>query len=719
MNCGLPILKNARCMFLSRLWILGSLMALLSQCSLARAGQPSDKMRSELEGYIENVTAANASVYNAKDSNGNGMDCAKIIQDPNGGYIAVYHVEQSSGLFSVYLATSTDLIHWTYQVSLGTGASQPTIQLLSNGGFLVLWEQVNSSGADNHIRFNYYSSRANLMVGTVTQTYDAAQSLSTCAEGTPNIYSVNLVPDLANSVIDVGGHYNMNCSVDQQQRGSLVNFSKWVSTPQPQINNAVKYWGVAGNIGERDALDYRGYNFELIEGDSVAGNWADWDLYCYDFQTGNADKLSITTAGGSTSFANPRITRLIAPNGEPAIVTTIFIPSQGAASGEAGELIYYRTYGFSTSGGDQPASLTSSYSTTGIYANGSAFSATGGLDGAGHAYSSYLFPQSMPTFPELNFVNTPEYSVAAPGSVDSVTASGQTIALPANEYGTLNLLATGVNNNQTSQTFQITYSDSSTTSFTQSMSSWFSPQKYSGEVTSIEMSYGNLYNGTEDTSDIYSVYTYSFGLDPSKTLSSITLPNNNNVQVLAITPVPVAPQWVLMNHTYNLTGIYNDGVTFSSSGGMDGAGNAYSGILLGIDQTWTNNTFMLAVPNGYNVVKCAAQIIPLSSGQFSTLKMLATGVNGVQTSQTFTVTYTDNSTSTFTQSLSDWHTFSGYSGESEAYTMAYRDTSAGGTQSIATNLYGYAFSLNNAKIVKSVTVPNNGNVVVVGMTLVP
>lgn len=703
----------------SKIWTVAVLIVLSFRCAPASASQPSDTMRSQLESYVENVTSADASVYNAKDNIGNGMDCAKIIQDPNGGYIALYHVAHTGTLFSVDLATSTDLIHWTYQVTLGTGASQPTIQLLSNGGFLVLWEQVNSSGGDNHIRFNYYSTRTSLLAGTTTQTYDAPQTLSTCAEGTPNIYSVNLTPDLAHSVIDVGGHYNASCSIDQQQRGSLVNFSSWVTAPEPAINNAIKYWGVAGNIGERDALDYRGYNFELIEGDSVAGNWYDWDIYCYDFQTGNADKLSIITAGGSTSFANPRITRLIAPNGQPAIVTTIFIPSQGSATGEAGELIYYRTYGFSTAGGDQPADLSSDYSRTGIYANGSTFSSTGGLDGAGHAYSSYLFPQSMASFPELNFVNTPEYSVAGPGTANSVTGTGQTISLPAAEYGTLNILGTGVNGNQASQTFKVTYSDSSSTTVTQSMSNWFSPQSYTGEATAVEMSYGNFYNGTEDTTDTYSVYTYSLGLNPSKTLSSITLPNNSNVQIFGITPVPKAPQWVLANHTYNTTGVFNDGVTFSGTGGIDSQGNAYSGILLGTVQTWTNNTFMIAVPNGYNVVRCAGQTINLSSGQFSTLKLLATGVNGAQTSQTFTVTYTDSTTSTFTQSLSDWMTSSGYSGETVASSMAYRNISTGGRNTVTTRLYGYAFSLNNGKIVKSITVPNNSNVVVLAMTLVP
>jgi len=38
------------------------------------------------------------------------------------------------------------------------------------------------------------------------------------------------------------------------------------------------------------------------------------------------------------------VTALNAPNGQPAILVTLFIPSEGAAPGESGELIYYQTY---------------------------------------------------------------------------------------------------------------------------------------------------------------------------------------------------------------------------------------------------------------------------------------------------------------------------------------------------------------------------------------
>ncbi len=54
------------------------------------------------------------------------------------------------------------------------------------------------------------------------------------------------------------------------------------------------------------------------------------------------DVLPVVTHGGSTAFANPTVTALTSPAGRPAIVATVFIPSEGAADGEGGELIYYR-----------------------------------------------------------------------------------------------------------------------------------------------------------------------------------------------------------------------------------------------------------------------------------------------------------------------------------------------------------------------------------------
>ena len=71
--------------------------------------------------------------------------------------------------------------------------------------------------------------------------------------------------------------------------------------------------------------------------------------------------------------------------------------------------------------------------------------------------------------------------------------------------------------------------------------------------------------------------------------------------------------------------------------------------------------------------------IALPAGNDSTLNLLATAINGNQTNQTFIVNYTDGSSSSFTQSMSDWYTPPNYAGESQALAMAYRLTPSGAT----------------------------------------
>ncbi len=174
-----------------------------------------------------------------------------------------------------------------------------------------------------------------------------------------------------------------------------------------------------------------------------------------------------------------------------------------------------------------------------------------------------------------------------------------------------------------------------------------------------------------------------------------------------------------LSSSFNRIGIYTDGTQFSSTGGLDGVGNAYSANLLGMSQTWNGAKFTFGEPNYSNVVSAGAQTISLPSGSFATLDMLATGVNGDQTSQTFTVYYTDGSDSVFTQSLSDWAKPQSYSGESEAVTMSYRDKANGGMEDKTYYLYGYSFPLNDTKTVSSIVLPSDSNVEVVAITLVP
>jgi hypothetical protein len=173
---------------------------------------------------------------------------------------------------------------------------------------------------------------------------------------------------------------------------------------------------------------------------------------------------------------------------------------------------------------------------------------------------------------------------------------------------------------------------------------------------------------------------------------------------------------VNLSSAYNREGIVSDGTTFSS-GGLDGGGSAYSANQLGASHTFNGITFNFGPPNTLNVVSASGQTLSLPSGSFSSLGVLATGVNGNQTSQTFTVHYTDGSTTLITQSISDWFTPQSFSGESIAVATNHRNSSNGTADNRTFNLYGYTFSINNTKVVSSVTLPNNSKVEVLALTL--
>jgi hypothetical protein len=294
---------------------------------------PSDPARAALKAILVDVPGADGVRYDAHDDAGHGMDTAKIIGDPAGGYLAVYHTI-IDGTFRVLLATSNDLLDWSFvrQLAGDDGpASQPTLKATGDGGFVLAWEQEPG----NHVRLAYFASRADLFAGAPTQTADAPMVFSPCANGTPNLYSAS------RTRVDFGFHYFSNCDVDRQARAT-TDWSSFDAHPQPQLDNALLYWGATANIGGRDGdLSFDGFRFDIIEGQSIKHDFGSWRSFVYDPQTGNAEPLDIRTHGGSHSFANPKFTR-VTVDGQPAIVVTIFVPSEGAAPGEAGELIYFK-----------------------------------------------------------------------------------------------------------------------------------------------------------------------------------------------------------------------------------------------------------------------------------------------------------------------------------------------------------------------------------------
>lgn len=178
------------------------------------------------------------------------------------------------------------------------------------------------------------------------------------------------------------------------------------------------------------------------------------------------------------------------------------------------------------------------------------------------------------------------------------------------------------------------------------------------------------------------------------------------------TLIPGAAQ-ISLSPYYNRTGLFTDGTTFSS--GVDGSYSAYSATLLGPSLWWNNLAFRFGPSNALDVVSCAGQTINLPAGRYNTLQILATGVQGSQPAQTFTVTYTDNSTATFTQSFSDWANPQSYPGEFTVVTMPYRDLDSGSTQALNVTVDSYVFTLDQTRTAQSITLPNNSDVVLLAM----
>jgi hypothetical protein len=175
---------------------------------------------------------------------------------------------------------------------------------------------------------------------------------------------------------------------------------------------------------------------------------------------------------------------------------------------------------------------------------------------------------------------------------------------------------------------------------------------------------------------------------------------------------------VNLSSDFNINGIYTDGSTYTT-GGLDGTGYSYSANLLTKSRVFSGTAFEFGPANVPDAVGSTGQSISLPSGQFAGLMLLATGVEGDQTSQTLTVTYTDGTTSQFTQSFSDWFTPQKYHGESEGVAMAYRNFDNGTKDNRTFNLYAYRFVLNSTKTVQTLTLPNNAHVLVLAATLLP
>ena len=170
---------------------------------------------------------------------------------------------------------------------------------------------------------------------------------------------------------------------------------------------------------------------------------------------------------------------------------------------------------------------------------------------------------------------------------------------------------------------------------------------------------------------------------------------------------------------FNNEGISND--TNTNVANFDGGGYSYSnnaltsaGFASGSTVTVNGARFQWpTVAAGSNDNwQAAGQVIAVSGTGGGTLAFLGSSTNG-PSSGTATLTYTDNSNSTFTLAFSDW-TLNGGSaqvmaGNSIAATTTYRNSSSGTKSTENTYVFYTSISIAVAKTLASVTLPTTVN----------
>jgi alpha-mannosidase len=186
---------------------------------------------------------------------------------------------------------------------------------------------------------------------------------------------------------------------------------------------------------------------------------------------------------------------------------------------------------------------------------------------------------------------------------------------------------------------------------------------------------------------------------------------------LKVSPILKGTVPVDLSSAYNVTAIYKDGSKFEPGVSADGGGYSFSAKTLGTGQVGDEVIFKIGPANAPDAV--SNKTVSLPPGKYSSVRVLATAIEGNQTRQHFTINYSDGTSSTVNQSLSDWAGGAAFKGESDAVEMPYRLSGDGSIDGNPFHLWAYGFNTDPSKVVKSITLPPSRNVIVFAITLVP
>ncbi|MFZ0686674.1 MAG: chitobiase/beta-hexosaminidase C-terminal domain-containing protein [Terriglobales bacterium] len=318
------------------------------------------------------------------------------------------------------------------------------------------------------------------------------------------------------------------------------------------------------------------------------------------------------TTNGTTPTVNS--TKYVSPI---TVSATTTIEAVAVAAGYNNSSIATGTYTITT-GGSTVVNLSSYYNVYGIATSGNP-AKNGGFDGkSGDAYNSGSLGTSA-TYQGLTFTFGPA------NAPDGVTS--ETIPLPAGSYSQLFLLGAGSYGAQANQNFVVTYTDGTTSTFTQTVSDWWNSQGYPGETVVASPANIILSNGTVDSQTVH-VYGYTFNLTAGKTAASVTLPSNRQVVVLGMGlngagGTPITPYIQVNNGSWQQTNTVTVSAGSSVNLGPQPLGGTWS---------WTG-------PHGYTSTSRQINNIPLNSG-VNVYVATYTNSSGIPSTETFTITVT-------------------------------------------------------------------------------
>jgi len=285
--------------------------------------------------------------FTVRDSAAHTMDTLKVIDSgkpaPSERYIGVYHYP-SGGTYVTAVATSNDLVKWTFRANLATHASQPAIVRLGVGTrahYWVAWEAECPRGSCLSVRL--YPSFAALVGGQGTLSHMIPRTQpGNCNEGTPSFTAAT------RTSLEIGFHYNSTCrtGTDREAVGTLTGLGttwRWSAAATTGVDNLLTKAGAPGNHGDRDRIMFKGQAYRIYEGQLQPAVFGSFRPFLYDGLT--VSRLNVQTTCGATALANTSVSNVTLPNGAPGVFVAHFVFLAGAGTCGAGEMTYFAPAG--------------------------------------------------------------------------------------------------------------------------------------------------------------------------------------------------------------------------------------------------------------------------------------------------------------------------------------------------------------------------------------